>query len=325
MSSLIQSVSLCVFRINIYQLNSIELKGENRFWNNSEFQNCIDNMVLGAHVSTSGGIHNSIKNGDGLACDAIQIFLANPNRWVSKPPTEDVLEKFIEAWKNSPIQDVIVHDIHLSNLASPKKDVLEKSREQFRRMMELAQKAGTHYIVTHLGAHLGKGEEFGLKMLTDSLDILFETTEAPDVVVLLETTAGQGTNLGYCFEHLRDVIGMSKYPDRFGVCLDTCHVFAAGYDIRNDTECDITFDKFDKTIGLDRLKAFHINDAKSEFQSRVDRHEHIGEGNIGAGAFTYILNDSRFADTPLIIETPEMNTMHEKNLTTLRKLTTCAS
>lgn len=277
-------------------------------------------MVLGAHVSTSGGIHNSIKNGNNLKCDAIQIFLANPNRWESKPPTEEVIEKFSEAWKGSPIQDVIVHDIHLSNLASPKKDVLEKSRVQFKGMMELSQTVGVQHIVTHLGAHLGEGEDFGLKQLSDSFDLLFETSEAPDVVVLLETTAGQGTNLGYRFEHLRDVIGMSKYPDRFGVCLDTCHVFAAGYDIRTESDCDSTFDKFDEIIGLERLKAFHINDAKSEYQSRVDRHEHIGEGNIGTTAFTYILNDSRFAETPLIIETPNMNTMHGKNLTTLRGL-----
>ncbi len=277
-------------------------------------------MVLGAHVSTSGGIHNSIKNGNNLKCDAIQIFLANPNRWESKPPTEEVIEKFSEAWKDSPIQDVIVHDIHLSNLASPKKDVLEKSRVQFRGMMELSQTVGVQHIVTHLGAHLGEGEDFGLKQLSDSFDLLFETSEAPDVVILLETTAGQGTNLGSRFEHLRDVIGMSKYPDRFGVCLDTCHVFAAGYDIRTESDCDSTFDKFDEIIGLERLKAFHINDAKSEYQSRVDRHEHIGEGNIGTTAFTYILNDSRFAETPLIIETPDMNTMHGKNLTTLRGL-----
>lgn len=277
-------------------------------------------MVLGAHVSTAGGIHNSIKNGDGLECDAIQIFLANPNRWESKPPTEEVIEEFSEAWEDSPIIDVIVHDIHLSNLASPKKDVLEKSRVQFKKQMTLSQEVGVRHIVTHLGAHLGEGEEFGLKQLSDSFDYLFEHTEAPDVIVLLETTAGQGTNLGYCFEHIRDVIGISKYPERFGVCLDTCHVFAAGYDIRTESDCDATFNKFDDIIGLDRLKAFHINDAKSEYQSRVDRHEHIAEGNIGATAFSYILNDSRFVKIPLIIETPMMNTMHGKNLTTLRGL-----
>ncbi len=277
-------------------------------------------MILGAHVSTAGGIHKSIKNGDDLQCDAIQIFLANPNRWESKPPTTEVIDEFRKAWSDSPIRDVIVHDIHLSNLASPKKDVLEKSRNQFNKQMELAQKIDIRFLVTHLGAHLGEGEEVGLKKLTESFDLLIETTDAEDVIILLETTAGQGTNLGYTYEHLRDVIGMTNYPERFGVCLDTCHVFAAGYDIRTEADCDLTFEKFDEVIGLERLKAFHINDAKSEYQSRVDRHEHIGEGNIGTTAFAYILNDSRFSDTPLIIETPKMNTMHGKNLKTLRKL-----
>ena len=275
-------------------------------------------MVLGAHVSTAGGILNSIKNGVDLKCDAIQIFLANPNRWESKPPTPEIVDEFRQAWEDSSIIDVIVHDIHLSNLASPKKDVLEKSQTQFKHQMELCQQTGISLFNTHLGAHLGEGEEFGLKQLTESLDYMFESADAPDVTVLLETTAGQGTHLGYCFEHLRDVIGMSKYPNRFGVCLDTCHVFAAGYDLRTKDDCDTTFDKFNQIIGLDRLKAFHINDAKSEYDSRVDRHEHIGEGNIGSTAFEYILNDTRFAETPLIIETPKMNTMHGKNLKTLR-------
>ena len=278
------------------------------------------NMILGAHVSTSGGLHNAITNGDKLHCDTIQIFLRNPNRWVAKPPIPAVIDTFRDAWAASPIGEVIVHDIHLSNLASPKTDVREKSRQQFQEQMELADTLGLRYIVTHLGSHLGEGEEPGLKLLSESFDFLFENVEASDVTVLLETTAGQGTNLGYCFEHLRDVIGMSKYPDRFGVCLDSCHVFAAGYDIRTEADCEATFSQFDEVIGLARLKAFHLNDAKSTYQSRVDRHEHIGDGNIGATAFAYILNDSRFAEIPLIIETPQMETMHETNLTTLRGL-----
>ena len=277
-------------------------------------------MILGAHVSTAGGIHNAIKNGTDLKCNTIQIFLRNPNQWQGKPPTPEIVEKFITARSETDIGEVIVHDIHLSNLASPKPEVLEKSRQAFREQMELAQQIGLRYIVTHLGAHLGEGEAFGLKQLTDSFDVLFENTEAPDVTLLLETTAGQGTNLGYRFEHLRDVIGMTKYSERFGVCLDTCHVFAAGYDMRTESDCETTFNQFDNIIGLERLKAFHLNDAKSAYQSRVDRHEHIGEGNIGSTAFAYILNAPRFAEIPLIIETPQMKTMHEVNLSTLRKL-----
>ncbi len=277
-------------------------------------------MILGAHVSASGGLYNAIKNGDKLECATIQIFVRNPHRWQSKPPTDAIIEKFRDAWAASPIGEVIVHDIHLSNLASPKTEVREKSRQQFQQQMELAQRLGIRYIVTHLGSHLGEGEPLGLERLSGSFDSLFEAADAPDITVLLETTAGQGTNLGYRFEHLRDTIGHSKYPERFGVCLDTCHIFAAGYDIRTEAACEATFHRFDTVVGLERLKAFHLNDAKSTYQSRVDRHEHIGEGTIGAEAFAYIVNDTRFAEIPLIIETPEMNTMHEMNLTTLRKL-----
>ncbi len=277
-------------------------------------------MILGAHVSTAGGLHNAINNGDELNCDAIQIFLQNPNRWQGKPLAPDVVEKFKNAWDDSPIHDVVAHDIHLSNLASPKPGVLAKSRERFKAQMELATELGLRSIVTHLGAHLGEGENVGLKLLSESFDLLFETTEAPDVTVLLETTAGQGTNLGYRFEHLRDVIAMSKYPERFGVCFDTCHVFAAGYDIRTEADCEAAFKQFDDVIGLQRLGAFHLNDAKSEYQSRVDRHEHIGKGNIGDAAFTFIVKDARFAAVPLIIETPQMKTMHKENLAILREL-----
>ncbi len=277
-------------------------------------------MVLGAHVSTAGGLQNAIKNGDELNCDAIQIFLQNPNQWKSKPLVGETVENFKNAWRNSPIRDVVAHDIHLSNLASPRPDVLEKSRERFKAQLELAGKLNLSDIVTHLGAHLGEGETVGLKRLSESFELLFETTDAPDVTVLLETTAGQGTNLGYRFEHLRDVIAQSKYSERFGVCFDTCHVFAAGYDIRTAANCENVFNQFNDIIGLKRLKAFHLNDAKSEYQSRVDRHEHIGEGNIGATAFAFIVNDIRFAEIPLILETPQMKTMHKKNLATLRKL-----
>ena len=277
-------------------------------------------MILGAHVSTAGGLHNAIKNGDKLRCDVIQIFLQNPNQWKPKPIAAAVVEKFKAAWRESPIRAVVAHDIHLSNLASPKPDVLAKSRAQFQAQMELAAQLGISGIVTHLGAHLGEGESFGLKRLTESFDELFETTDAPEVTVLLETTAGQGTNLGYLFEHLRDVIAMSRYPARFGVCFDTCHVFAAGYDMRTAADCEAVFARFAAVIGLERLQAFHLNDAKSAYRSHVDRHAHIGEGNIGSAAFAFIVNDARFAEVPLIIETPELKTMHEVNLATLRGL-----
>ena len=277
-------------------------------------------MILGAHVSAAGGLHNAIGNGEELGCDVVQIFIKNPNRWISKGHTDDAIDGFKEAWKTSSIQTVVVHDIHLTNLASPKPDVLKKSRVQFREQIQLADRLGIPYIVTHLGAHLGTGEAEGLEMLSHSFNQLFEDTNDTSVSVLLETTAGQGTNLGYRFEHLRQIIDTSKYPDRLGVCLDTCHVFAAGYELRSEEAYHQTFDQFDRIIGLDRLLTFHLNDAKSEYNSRIDRHEHIGEGNLGITPFQLLVNDSRFSHTPMIIETPKMEEMHAVNLAVLREL-----
>ncbi len=277
-------------------------------------------MILGAHVSTAGGLHNGIRNGEDLGCDAIQIFVKNPNRWVGKEPTGDEIDLFRQRWEASPIREVMVHDIHLTNLASPKPDVLDNSRRQFRSQMELADLLGLPYIVTHMGAPLEMGEAYGLEVLSQSLDQLFEQTEGGRVTVLLETTAGQGTNLGYCFEHLGQIIDTSKYPERLGVCFDTCHVFAAGYDLRTEEGYHQTLEQFDRVIGLERLLAFHLNDAKSAYNSRVDRHEHIGVGNLGIPPFRWLVNDSRFENTPMIIETPEMEKMHATNLAVLRGL-----
>ncbi|MDE0185282.1 MAG: deoxyribonuclease IV [Candidatus Poribacteria bacterium] len=277
-------------------------------------------MMIGAHVSTAGGIHNAISNGTDLGCDSIQIFLKNPNQWAGKSPSESDIDQFIERWRESPIQEILIHDIHLTNLASPKKDVLENSREQFNVQMQLAARLNIRYIVTHLGAHLDSGETEGLQVLSDSLNLALEQITGGDVEILLETTAGQGTNLGYCFEHLRQIIDMSENPERMGVCFDTCHVFAAGYNLCTDADYDETFERFDQIIGLDRLVAFHLNDAKSAFNSRVDRHDHIGEGNLGIPPFQRLVNDPRFEHTPAIIETPKMKVMHATNLAVLRGL-----
>ena len=277
-------------------------------------------MMLGAHVSTAGGIHNAISNGTDLGCDSIQIFLKNPNQWAGKSPSESDIDQFIERWRESPIQEILIHDIHLTNLASPKKDVLENSREQFNVQMQIAARLNIRYIVTHLGAHLDSGESEGLQVLSDSLNLALEKATGGDVVILLETTAGQGTNLGYCFEHLRQIIDMSKNPERIGVCFDTCHVFAAGYNLCSEADYDETFDRFDQIIGLDRLVAFHLNDAKSAYNSRVDRHDHIGEGNLGIPPFQRLVNDPRFEHIPAIIETPKMKEMHATNLAVLRGL-----
>ncbi|MEE2911881.1 MAG: deoxyribonuclease IV [Candidatus Poribacteria bacterium] len=274
--------------------------------------------MLGAHVSVAGGLHKAFSNGHKLGCDAIQIFVTNPNRWSGSALSSEQVESFRKIHKQTNIQQVIVHDIHLTNLASPKAETRDKSIQAFAWQLGLVEQLGLEYFVTHLGSHLGAGEPEGLGVLSQSLNQILD--ESRSATVLLETTAGQGRNLGYRFEHLQQIISQSSQPDRLGVCFDTCHVFAAGYDLRTEEDYYRTFNQFDQIVGLSQIKAFHLNDAKSGFGSRVDRHDHIGQGNIGLTAFELLVNDPRFQGRPMIIETPEMNKMHDRNLKTLRQL-----
>ena len=274
--------------------------------------------MLGAHVSVAGGLHKAFDNGHSLNCDTIQIFVKNPNRWAGQSANSDQVERFRSAHQQSNIQQVVVHDIHLTNLASPKSEMLDKSLQAFAFQLDLVEQLGLNYFVTHLGSHLGAGEPAGLRILSQSLNQTLD--ESQSVTILLETTAGQGRNLGYCFEHLQQIIEQSSQPDRLGVCFDTCLVFAAGYDLRTEDDYYQTFSVFDQIVGLDRIKAFHLNDAKSEFGSRVDRHDHIGQGNIGPTAFELLVNDPRLQNRPMIIETPEMDKMHSQNLQILRQM-----
>lgn len=274
--------------------------------------------MLGAHVSVAGGLHKAFDNGHSLNCDTIQIFVKNPNRWAGTSANSDQVERFRNAHQQSNIQQVVVHDIHLTNLASPKSETLDKSLQAFAFQLDLVEQLGLSYFVTHLGSHLGAGEPEGLRILSQSLNQALDQSQS--VTILLETTAGQGRNLGYCFEHLQQIIEQSSQPNRLGVCFDTCHVFAAGYDLRTEDDYYQTFDIFDQIVGLDQIKAFHLNDAKSEFGSRVDRHDHIGQGNIGPIAFELLVNDPRLQNRPMIIETPEMDKMHSQNLQILRQM-----
>ena len=274
--------------------------------------------MLGAHVSVAGGLHKAFSHGHKLGCDAIQIFVTNPNRWSGSALSSKQVESFRKTHKQSNIQQVIVHDIHLTNLASPKAETLDKSTQAFAWQLDLVEQLGLEYFVTHLGSHLGAGEPEGLRVLSRSLNQILDQSQS--ATILLETTAGQGRNLGYRFEHLQQIISQSNQPDRLGVCFDTCHVFAAGYDLRTEEDYYRTFNQFDQIVGLGQIKAFHLNDAKSGFGSRVDRHDHIGQGNIGSTPFELLVNDPRFQGRPMIIETPEMNKMHDWNLKTLRQL-----
>jgi deoxyribonuclease-4 len=284
-------------------------------------------MLLGAHISIEGGVENAPLRGKKAGCRVIQIFTKNNNQWRSKPFTDKDVENFKKNVSRTGVIPSASHTAYLINLASPDPIVYKKSLEAFYDEMIRAERLGLPYLIFHPGAHLNSGEDTGLKRIADSINILLKKGSHPEgcgyrLMLLLETTAGQGTHLGYRFEHLSKIIEMVDKKGKVGVCLDTCHIFAAGYDISNERGYKKTFEDFDRIIGIDRLKVFHINDSKKELGSRGDRHEHIGKGRIGITAFKLLLNDSRFENIPMIIETPKGKTMREdkKNLSVLKGL-----
>jgi deoxyribonuclease-4 len=277
---------------------------------------------LGAHMSIAGGLHNAIDRGLKTGCGVIQIFTQNANRWSGKPVTDGDSKLFREKWSESGLHDIISHDIYLVNLAAAEGEVREKSFNAFQAEMERCTILGIDKIIMHPGSHLGDGEEVGLRRIAERFDMLFEKVPDFGGRVLLETTAGQGTNLGYRFEQLRDIIGLSAYPERFAVCFDTCHAFAAGYDTTTEEGYARVFEEFDRVVGLDRLLAFHLNDSRKGLDSRVDRHEHIGKGAMGLSPFRFLMNDKRFAEIPKMLETPkgDNDEMDLVNLKILREL-----
>jgi len=277
---------------------------------------------FGAHMSISGGIYLAPGRGVEVGCGVIQVFTQNSNQWRGKPVSDSDAALFREKWCESGLHEIVCHDIYLVNLASAPGEVREKSLVAFREEMERCARLGITSIVMHPGAHLGEGEDVGIKRICEAFNLLIE--QVPEYLgkVLLEATAGQGSNVGYRFEHLRAIIDGTSYPDRFAVCYDTCHTFAAGYDITTPEAYKKTFEEFDRIIGLERLHCFHVNDAKKALNSRVDRHEHIGQGTMGLEGFRLLVNDSRFAKVPKILETPkgDNDEMDAINLKTLRDL-----
>lgn len=278
-------------------------------------------MLLGAHMSISGGVFNAPTRGQEATCNVIQIFTKSNNQWKAKELTDEDVEKFLAAQNETGVKVVCAHDSYLINLASPKDDLFAKSSAAFAEEMTRCDLLGVPNLVMHPGSHVGTGEEVGLKRIADAFNQIFESDPDGKVTVCLETTAGQGTNLGYKFEQLAEIIDMVDNDGRLGICLDTCHIFAAGYPISTKKDYDATITSFDSVIGLDRLKVIHINDSKKDFGSRVDRHEHIGEGFIGAEPFGFLLNDKKLAHIPKVLETPKKSADEDiKNLKTLRSL-----
>lgn len=278
--------------------------------------------VLGAHESVAGGLYKSFERIKSVGGEALQIFTRNQRQWKVPPLTDYDIELFSvarEQWGDYPIA---AHDSYLINLASPKEEQAERSRLAFANELRRIEALDIPYLVTHPGSHLGEGVEAGIERYVANLDRAIEDAATEKGMVLLETTAGQGTNLGASFEELAAIIERSAHPDRLGVCYDTCHTFAAGYDIRTPETYADTFDRFDRLIGLDRLKFFHMNDTKNVFNSRKDRHEHIGQGEIGLDGFRNIMRDPRFAEVPKTLETPKDKDLKDdiRNLEVLRAL-----
>ena len=279
-------------------------------------------LLIGAHMSISGGVFNAFLFGEELGCTTIQIFTKNNNQWKAKELLPEDVKKFFENQKRTEISPVVGHNGYLINLASSKEDVYRQSLESMLVELERAELLGLPYLVMHPGSHLGKGEKVGIEKIARSIDWLHRKTKGYKVKILLETTAGQGSALGYRFEHLAEIIERVKEEKRLGVCYDTCHTFAAGYDIRTKKAYELTFKEFDKVIELSRLKVIHVNDSLKDLGSRVDRHQHIGEGKIGLSGFRLLMNDKRWEKIPKILETPKEGgtTRDIKNLNVLKSL-----
>ncbi len=278
-------------------------------------------MLLGAHMSISGGVHTAFERGKLVGCTTMQVFSKNNNQWKGKPLTDPDIINYKNEAKKTNIKPVVVHSSYLINLCAKDKSTLEKSHESFLDELNRCRLLGIPYFVFHPGSHVGQGEQTGLEIIAESLNMLHERTKGYRVKSVVEVTAGQGSNLGYRFEQIRKLIDMVENKKRMGVCIDTCHLFAAGYDISNDKGYEKTFEEFDKIIGLKRLMVIHLNDSKGILGSRLDRHEHIGKGNIGDIGFSLLMNDKRLNGIPKILETPKGNDMKEDviNLNRLRR------
>ncbi len=275
---------------------------------------------LGAHMSISGGLHKAIERAVAAGCGCLQIFTRSSNQWKGKPVSDADAGLFRRTLTESGLHEVISHDIYLINLAAPAGDTREKSLGAFADEMATCARLGINKIVMHPGSHTTDSPEAGLQRVVEAFDQLFADVPQYEGLVLLETTAGQGTNLGRRFEELKTIIEGSRFPQRFGICFDTCHTFAAGYDISNQDSYKAVMEEFDRVLGLDRLQCFHFNDSKKGLGSRVDRHDHIGQGMLGLEPFRCIMNDPRFVTTPKILETPkgDSDEMDRVNMELLR-------
>ena len=279
-------------------------------------------LLLGAHMSIEGGVHKAVERAASIGCTTMQMFVKNNTRWKDPPIDEKDAATYKALLSKARIGPVVVHDTYLINLCATNLQILKKSREALKDELDRSEMLGVEYLNFHPGAHMGAGEDEGIKLIAESLNLIHDQTKGYKVKSVLEATAGQGTVVGYRFEQLKAIMDLVEENDRMAVCIDTCHVFAAGYDIATEKGYEETFEKFDAIIGLDRLVAFHVNDSKKGLGSHVDRHEHIGQGAIGKEGFRLLMNDSRFGAIPKILETPKGPEMEEdvENMKVLKSL-----
>lgn len=261
---------------------------------------------IGAHVSASGGVENAPVNAQNIEATAFALFTKNQRQWIAPSLTEKSIAKFKENCEKFgyTAQQILPHDSYLINLGSPDEEGLTKSRNAFIDEMERCWQLGLKYLNFHPGSHLNKmSESECIKVIAESINIAIDKTK--DVVAVIENTAGQGSNIGYRFEHLAQIIEQVDDKERVGVCIDTCHSFVGGYDLHIREGFEKSFEEFDNVIGFKYLCGMHLNDAKKEFGSRVDRHDSLGKGSLGIDTFKWIMQDSRFDGIPLILETPD--------------------
>ena len=279
-------------------------------------------VLLGSHTSVSGGIYKAFERATSIGCTTMQVFVKNANQWYGKPCTDDDVLKYREAEARSNVHPVIAHAAYLINLCATNPSIRAKSRNGFVDELRRCELFGITALVVHPGAHVGAGEDEGIKGIAESLNAAHELTKGFRTLSALETTAGQGTTLGYTFEHLRRIINLVEEQDRMAVCIDTCHLFAAGYPVHTKEGWESTMKEFAQIIGLNRLVAVHVNDSMRPFGSRLDRHEHIGKGVMGLEGFRALMNDPRLANIPKILETDKSEDLHEdvENMIVLRGL-----
>jgi len=281
------------------------------------------NPILGAHFSIAKGLHDAVYQARSYGCNALQMFTKNATTWKERTVTRAEQERFKQAKTDTGIQSIATHTSYLINLASPDPKKHAMSYEALKQEIIRSSALKIPFCVLHPGAHMDSDIDTGLSRISKSINRLFSETEEATSRLLLETTAGQGSGLGHTFEQLAEIINRVEQKERIGICLDTCHIFAAGYDIRTQETYARTTDHFESVLGLDRLFVIHINDSKKDLGSRVDRHTHIGKGALGIDAFRHILNDERLFHVPKLLETAHTEgeiDWTQRNLDLLRSL-----